>query len=145
MRIAIGCDHAGYNLRTLVQQYLWENNIEFDDCGCFGEVCDYADVAKLVCKRVQDKLDDFGILVCGTGIGMCMSANKMNGIRAALCTDVYSAKCTRAHNDANVLCLGARVLGAGMTREILDAFLNTDFEGGRHVIRIKKMMELERK
>lgn len=145
MKVAIGCDHAGYNLRTLVEQYFWENDIEFDDCGCFGESCDYPDIAALVCKRVREKSVDFGVLICGTGIGMCMSANKIKGIRAAICTDIYMAKCTRAHNDANVLCLGARVMGAGLTREILDVFFKTPFEGGRHSVRVKKMMELENK
>ena len=145
MTIAVGCDHAGYQMKKLVMQYLWENGIEVSDCGCDGEVCDYADIAKRVCSRVQKNKDKFGILVCGTGIGMCMSANKCKGIRAALCSEPYSAKCTRMHNDANVLCIGSRVIGTALARDILDAFLNTEFEGGRHVVRIQKMMDLERK
>lgn len=145
MTVAVGCDHAGYQMKMLVMQYLWENNIEVSDCGCDGEVCDYADIAKLVCERVTSGKDKFGVLVCGTGIGMSMAANKCKGVRAALCSETYSAKFTRMHNDANVLCIGSRVIGTALARDILEAFFNTEFEGGRHVIRIQKMMDLERK
>ncbi len=143
--IAIGCDHGGYELKCAVMNHLLNKKIEFVDLGCSGEKCDYPDIAEKVCEKVASGECDLAILVCGTGIGMAMAANKIKGIRAAVCSDYFSAKYTRLHNDANVLCLGGRVLGAGLALELVDVFLETEFEGGRHVNRINKMMKLEEK
>ena len=143
--IAIGCDHGGYELKCAVMSYLINKKIEYVDCGCDGERCDYPDIAEAVCKKVTSGECDRAILICGTGIGMSMSANKIKGIRAAVCSDYYSAKYTRHHNNANVLCLGGRVIGQGLALELVEVFLDTEFEGGRHVDRIEKMMKLEEK
>lgn len=143
--IAIGCDHGGYELKCAVMNYLLNRKIEYVDCGCGGERCDYPDIAEAVCKKVTGGECDRAILICGTGIGMSMSANKIKGIRAAVCSDYYSAKYTRLHNNANVLCLGGRVIGQGLALELVEVFLDTEFEGGRHVERIEKMMKLEEK
>lgn len=143
--IAIGCDHGGYELKCAVMNYLLNRKIEYVDCGCGGERCDYPDIAEAVCKKVTGGECDRAILICGTGIGMSMSANKIKGIRAAVCSDYYSAKYTRLHNNANVLCLGGRVLGQGLALELVEVFLDTEFEGGRHIDRIEKMMKLEEK
>ncbi|HCD70837.1 MAG TPA: ribose 5-phosphate isomerase B [Ruminococcaceae bacterium] len=143
--IAIGCDHGGYELKCAVMNYLLNRKIEYVDCGCGGERCDYPDIAEAVCKKVTGGECDRAILICGTGIGMSMSANKIKGIRAAVCSDYYSAKYTRLHNNANVLCLGGRVLGQGLALELVEVFLDTEFEGGRHTDRIEKMMKLEEK
>lgn len=141
--IAIGCDHGGYELKTALIKHLREKNIEFVDLGCNGETVDYPDIAVKVCEKVTSGECDKGILVCGTGIGMSMAANKVKGIRAAVCGDCYSARFTRLHNNANVLCMGARVIGAGLAAQITDEFLDTDFEGGRHERRVEKIMKLE--
>ncbi len=141
--IAIGCDHGGYELKLAVIEHLKSRNIEFADCGCNGEKADYPDIAEITCKKVTSGECEKAILVCGTGIGMSMAANKINGIRAAVCSDWYSAKYTRLHNDANVLCLGGRVLGAGLALELVDIFLDTEFEQGRHTARVEKLMKLE--
>ena len=132
MKIAIGCDHAGPELKAEILAHLDEKGVEYTDFGIqAGEKVDYPD-------------KEMGILICGTGIGMSMSANKIKGIRAACCSDYFSAKYTRAHNDANVLCIGARVLGAGLAIELVDVFLETEFEGGRHQRRVDKISELEK-
>ena len=145
MKIAIGCDHAGPELKAEVLAHLDERNIEYEDLGVqVGEKADYPDKAKEVCRLVTEGKCDFGILICGTGIGMSMCANKIKGIRAACCSDYFSAKFTRAHNDANVLCFGARVVGAGLANELVDVFLDTPFEGGRHERRVNKMMDIEK-
>ncbi len=141
--IAIGCDHGGYELKTALIKHLQERNIGFVDLGCDGETVDYPDIAVKVCEKVTGGECDKGILVCGTGIGMSMAANKVKGIRAAVCGDCYSARFTRLHNNANVLCMGARVIGAGLAAQITDEFLDTDFEGGRHERRVEKIMKLE--
>lgn len=143
MTCIIGCDHAGLNLANEILEYLQNHSTKIihifpQD----GAKVDYPDYAKLVCKEVVSE-NAFGILVCGSGIGMSMAANKIKGIRAALCTDSYMAKFARAHNNANVLCLGARVIGNGIAQEIVSVFLNTEFEGGRHKIRIDKINLLE--
>lgn len=143
--IAIGCDHGGYELKNAIMEHLKSRNIEYVDCGCDGERVDYPDIAEKTCKKVTSGECDKAILVCGTGIGMSMAANKVKGIRAAVCSDWYSAKYTRLHNDANVLCLGGRVLGAGLALELVDVFLDTEFEGDRHSARIEKVMKLEEK
>lgn len=142
--IAIGSDHAGYSLKKEVIAWLNENNMPFVEFGCMnGESCDYPLVAEEVCSRIVNGEAEFGILICGTGIGISMAANKVKGIRAALCTDSYMAKYTRLHNDANVLCMGGRVIGAGVAAEIVETFLNTDFEGGRHQRRVDQITDIE--
>lgn len=143
--LAIGCDHGGYALKCEIMKHLTERGIEFKDLGCDGKTVDYPDIAEKVCAAVADKSAERGILICGTGIGMSMAANKIKGIRAALCGDCYSARLTRLHNDANVLCMGARVIGAGLAIQIVDEFIDTGFEGGRHEKRVEKIMKLEEK
>lgn len=144
--IAIGCDHSGISLKSEIITFFKENQIDFIDCGCFDkQSVDYPDIAKLVCDKIKLKQVDKGVLICGTGIGISMSANKINGIRAALCHDEFSAKYTRLHNNSNVLCLGARVIGSGIATEILQTFLSYNFEGGRHSKRVDKLMSLENK
>lgn len=143
--IAIGCDHGGFEMKTALIKHLQENNVEFVDLGCNGETVDYPDIAVKVCEKVTSGECDKGVLVCGTGIGMSMAANKVKGIRAAVCGDTFSARFTRLHNDCNVLCLGGRVIGNGLACDILDLFINTEFEGGRHQRRVDKIMELEGK
>lgn len=143
--IAIGCDHGGYALKCEVIKHLTERGIEFLDFGCGGETVDYPDIAEKVCAAVTDKSAERGILICGTGIGMSMAANKIKGIRAAVCGDCFSARFTRLHNNANVLCMGARVIGAGLALQITNEFLDTEFEGGRHAVRVDKIMKLEEK
>lgn len=143
--IAIGCDHAGCEMKKAIIDALSEQGFEFKDMGCNGEKCDYPDIAEAVCSEIISGNCEKGILVCGTGIGMSIAANKINGIRAALCTDSFSAKYTRLHNDSNVMCLGARTLGVGLAVDLADIFLNTGFEGGRHQRRIDLITELENK
>lgn len=143
--IAIGSDHGGYQLKLDLIAYLEQNDIEYCDFGCDGEAVDYPDIAEKVCAEVTAGKAKFGVLVCGTGIGISMAANKINGIRAALCGDYFSAKYTRLHNDANVICFGGRTIGSGLAVELLDVFLNTGFEGGRHATRVEKIMKLEEK
>lgn len=143
MTCIIGCDHAGLDLANEILEYLQNHSTKI--IHIFpqnGAKVDYPDYAKLVCKEVISE-SAIGILVCGSGIGMSMAANKIKGIRAALCTDSYMAKFARAHNNANVLCLGARVIGNGVAQEIVSVFLNTEFEGGRHKIRVDKINLLE--
>ena len=141
--IAIGCDHGGYELKLEVIKHLEEKGVQFTDCGCNGEAVDYPDIAAETCAKVLSGECDKAILICGTCIGISMAANKIKGIRAALCGDWYSAKYTRLHNDANALCMGGRVMGAGLACEIVDIFLETEFEGGRHARRVEKIMKLE--
>lgn len=141
--IAIGCDHAGFELKKEIIRYLEENNSEYKDCGCDGSPCDYPIIAETVCREITSGNCEKGILICGTGIGMSIASNKIKGVRSALCADHFSAKFTRLHNDANVLCLGARTLGVGVAVEIADVFLNTPFEGGRHQRRIDLISNIE--
>lgn len=142
--IAIGNDHTGYDLKMEIIKYLEEKGIEYKDFGCGKvETSDYPVYAKAVCKAIQNKECDKGILICGTGIGISIAANKMKGIRAALCHDCFSAEATRLHNDANVLALGARVIGPGLAVKIVDTFLNTEFSGQERHIRRIKMLEDE--
>ncbi len=144
--IAIGSDHGGYELKGEVIEWLKENNYEYMEFGCMdGNSIDYPDVAEDVCAKILDGTAEYAILICGTGIGISMAANKINGIRAALCTDTYMAKYTRLHNNANTLCMGGRVLGAGAAIEIVDTFLKTGFEGGRHQRRIDLLTDIENK
>ena len=142
--IAIGSDHGGFELKNILIDYLKENGYDYKDFGCFDTASiDYPDIAKLVCAEVSSENADLGILVCGTGIGMNMCANKHKGIRAAQCSDTFSAKMTRQHNNANVLTLGGRVIGPELAKEIVHEFLTNKFLGGRHEIRVNKMMSLE--
>jgi ribose 5-phosphate isomerase B len=143
--IHIGADSAGYPLKEEVKSYLEGLGYEVHDYGTYSTAsCHYPEFAHAVCENVQKDLDgSFGILICGTGIGMSMCANKHRGIRAALCSDTYSAKMTRVHNDANVMCMGARVIGSCLALEMVDAFLAAEYEGGRHAIRVEMMMKLE--
>lgn len=146
MKIALGSDHAGFPLKREIMEHLKTKNIEFKDFGTFSEdSCDYPDFAERVGERVASKNYEFGILVCGTGIGISISANKIPGIRAALCGDTFSAHASREHNDANVLALGQRVVGSGLAMDIVDTFLNAEFQGGRHKKRIDKITMIENK
>lgn len=136
LKIVIGSDHGGFNLKGTIIEYLKSNNIDFTDVGTYStESCDYPEIAKKVANKVVEE-NCRGILVCGTGIGMSISANKVKGIRASLCGDTFSAKYTRLHNNSNILCLGERVIGKGLALEIVDIWLKTEFEGGRHQRRI---------
>lgn len=143
----MGADSAGYALKEELKGYLQNKGYEVMDMGTDSDAsCHYPLFASAVCEEVQkDPQNTFGILICGTGIGMSMCANKYRGIRAALCSDTYSARMTRAHNDANVLCLGARVIGPCLAQDILEAFLSATFEGGRHQTRVDMMMDIENK
>ncbi len=143
--IAIGCDHAGVEMKKALMQALSEKGFELKDLGTDGEPCDYPVIAESVCNEVLSGACDKGILICGTGIGMSMAANKIKGIRAALCTDSFSTRFTRLHNDANVMCLGARTLGCGLAAELAEIFVTTGFEGGRHQRRIDLIADLENK
>ena len=144
MKIVIGSDHGGIHLKEVLKQHLAERGIEVTDAGTYTEEsCDYPDIALKVCREITEGKSGRGILVCGTGIGMSMAANKVKGIRAALCGDVFSAAMSREHNDANVICLGERVLGPGLAVRILDAWLDTEFAGGRHARRVDKIMAIE--
>lgn len=144
MKVILSADHAGVTLRQEVKDLLEEMNIAYEDVGCSCETSvDYPDYAFPAVERVAKGEFDFGILICGTGIGMSMSANKVKGIRCALAHDVYSAKLTRMHNNANVLAMGERVIGPGPAREIAKVFLETEFEAGRHERRVEKMMSYE--
>lgn len=145
--IAIGSDHAGYELKQEIMKYLSESHIEFKDFGTFDtKSCDYPDFADKTCAAVISGDCKLGILCCGTGIGMSIAANKIKGIRAACCSDYFSAKYTREHNDANILCLGGRVIGSGLACELVNVFLKTPFSNGEnHIRRLKKISELEAK
>lgn len=144
-KIFIGADSAGYDLKCEVVAHLKDAGYEVVDCGTDSSAsCHYPVFAKAVCEGVlQSDNTAYGILICGTGIGMSMCANKHEGIRAGLCGDTYSAKMTRRHNDANVLCIGARVIGACLAIDIVDEFLKNEYEGGRHQIRLDMMREIE--
>ena len=142
--IAIGSDHGGYLLKEEIKKHLKEKGYEFKDFGTDSTAsCDYPVYAEKVCRAVQSGECEKGILICGTGIGMSMCANKCKGIRAAVCGDHFSAEFTRKHNNANVLCLGARLIGAGVAMQLVDIFLTTEYEGGRHEKRVEMMMQLE--
>ena len=136
-KIVIASDHGGYNLKNKIIDYLNENGYELEDLGCYDDSsCDYPVYAKKVAEKVRSNNDIKGILVCGTGIGMSIAANRFDKIRASHCTDTYSAKMTRKHNDSNVLCLGERITGVGLALDIVDIWLKTEFDGGKHKKRI---------
>lgn len=134
--IIIGSDHGGFKLKSEIIKHLQELGYEVSDLGCYNtESCDYPIIAKAVAEKVLEK-NSRGILVCGTGIGVSIAANRFNGIRASHCTDTFTARMTRMHNDSNILCLGERITGVGLALDIVDIWLKTEFEGGRHQKRI---------
>lgn len=144
MLVAIGSDHGGFLLKENLKEFFEEQGVKFQDFGVFSkEASDYPDIAFQVAQAVAAGEYDKGVLICGTGIGVSIVANKVVGIRAALCHDVFSARMTRKHNDANILAMGERVIGFGLAREIAGTWLATDFEGGRHVRRIEKIRSIE--
>lgn len=143
--IAIGCDHAAKDYKEKIKRHLTERGLEYTDYGASGETAsDYPEYAFKVAQAVAEGICEKGILICGTGIGMSITANKVKGIRCALCSDTFSAKATREHNDANILALGERIIGIGLALDIVDAFIDTPFSGAeRHVRRIGKISEIE--
>ena len=144
-KIIIGCDHGGFELKNEVIAHLAKRGIEVTDVGTYSTAsCNYPDYARAVCQRIQSGEFERGILVCGTGIGISIAANKHNGIRAACCSDTFSARMTRLHNDANVLCFGGKVVGAGLACDMVDLFIDTEFEGGRHQARVDLLADIEK-
>lgn len=144
MKLAIGCDHGGIELKLEIVKHLEERGIELVDFGIKEyQSVNYPEIALPLAKAVASGECDRGILVCGTGIGMSIAANKVKGIRAAVCSDHFSAKYTRLHNDANILCLGGRVIGPGVANEMVDLFIDTEYEGGRHATRVQMITDIE--
>ncbi|MBQ6819387.1 MAG: ribose 5-phosphate isomerase B [Clostridia bacterium] len=144
MKLAIGCDHGGIELKLEIVKHLEERGIEVVDFGIKEyKSVNYPEIALPLAKAVAAGECDRGILVCGTGIGMSIAANKVKGIRAAVCSDHFSAKFTRLHNDANILCLGGRVIGPGVANEMVDLFIDTEYEGGRHATRVQMIADIE--
>ncbi len=142
--IVLASDHAGYPLKEEIKKHLTEQGVSFIDCGTDSPASvDYAAFAQKACLKITSGEATLGVLCCGTGVGISMAANKVKGIRAACCSDYFSAKYTRLHNDANVLCMGARVIGAGLACELVDVFLSTEFEGGRHQRRVDQITAIE--
>ena len=145
MKIAIAADHGGFGLKDSMVEYIKSLGNEVMDLGTnSADSVDYPDYAKKVCEEIQQENSDLGILICGTGIGMSLAANKFEGIRAACVSDVYSAKMSRNHNNANVLCIGARVIGDEVAKLIIKTFLENEFEAGRHQRRVDKIMAIEK-
>lgn len=146
MKIAIGCDHGGITLKDSIVNYLEERGVQIEDFGTFGtESVDYPDYAYKVARSVADGRADKGILMCGTGIGISIAANKVNGIRCALCYNTETARLTALHNDSNILAMGGRVIDCDTAVDIVKTWLDTPFEGGRHINRINKISEIEKK
>ncbi len=146
MKIAIGCDHGGLSHKNAIAEHLKERGFSVSDFGIYETVSvDYPLIAEKVCQSIVSGECELGILVCGTGIGMSIAANKIKGIRAAACSEHFSAKYTRLHNNSNVLCLGGRVIGEGTAVELADIFVDTKFEGGRHQRRVDMITEIENK
>ena len=144
VKVAIGSDHGGINIRKEVKKLMDEMGIDYQDFGCECDTSvDYPDYALPVAEKVASGEFDRGILICGTGIGMSIAANKVKGIRCALVHDTFSAKATRQHNNSNILTMGERVIGAGLAREIVQVWLTTEFEGGRHELRVNKISDYE--
>lgn len=142
--IALACDHGGFKLKQEIIKELTSRGLEFKDYGTYNEdSCDYPEFGEKAAVAVASGECEKGIIVCGTGIGISIAANKVNGVRCALCSDCFSAEMTRRHNDANILALGERVLGTGLALKICNTFLDTEFEGGRHARRVEKIMEIE--
>ncbi len=144
MKIAIGCDHGGFDHKNAIKEHLLSRGFEVEDFGIYeNKSVDYPDIAVRVADSVAEGQNELGILICGTGIGMSLAANKVKGIRAAVLSDHFSAKYTRLHNNSNILCLGGRVIGVGTALELVDLFVDTEFEGGRHQARIDKITAIE--
>jgi ribose 5-phosphate isomerase B len=145
MKIVIGCDHAGYNIKSAVKAHIIDRGHEVVDVGTNStDSCHYPVFASAACKKILDGECELGILICGTGIGMSIAANKHNGIRAACCSDTFSARLTREHNDANILCFGERVVGGGLALDLVDAFIDAKYlNNGNHVTRVAMLGEIE--
>lgn len=144
-KLVFGCDSAGYALKNKLADYFKEQGYEVEDVGAYSDAsCHYPEFASKLCEAVLACEGSLGILICGTGIGMSMAANKYNGIRAAVCSDTYSARLTRNHNDANVLCMGARVIGECLAIDVAESFVGAGFEGGRHAIRVGMICDIEK-
>ena len=144
MKIAIGCDHGGLEHKNAIAEHLKERGFEVQDFGIYEQVSvNYPVIAEKVALEITEGRAELGILVCGTGIGMSLAANKVKGIRAAACSEHFSAKYTRLHNNSNILCLGGRVIGVGTALELTDLFVDTEFEGGRHATRVDMITEIE--
>ena len=144
MKIVFGCDHAGFEIKDAVIAHIKEKGHEVIEVGTFSSAsCHYPIYASAACEKILSGEAELGILICGTGIGMSLCANKVKGIRAACCSDTFSARMTRMHNNSNILCFGARVVGLGLATDMVDLFLDTEFEGERHNQRIAKMMAIE--
>ncbi len=144
MKIAIGSDHGGYSLKEVIKEYLTEKGYQVKDFGCFSqESVDYPDYAKMVAEAVSRGECEAGVLMCGTGIGISIAANKVKGIRAALCHDGLTARLAKQHNNANIICIGGRTTGVETAKDIIDNWLNSEFEGGRHLRRINKIKDME--
>jgi len=145
MKIVLACDHGGFELKEAVKEHLIKNGYDVNDIGVHNtNSVDYPDYGKSAAEIVAKNEADKGIIICGTGIGISIAANKVKGIRCALCTNEYMAKMSRMHNDANMLAMGNRVIGHGVALDIVDVWLSTPFEGGRHENRVKKIMEIEK-
>lgn len=143
-KVAVGCDHAGFEYKTRLASYLRERGYEVTDVGCdSAESCHYPIFAHRLCTLIQNGQCQAGILICGTGIGMSIAANKHKGIRAAACSEAFSARLTREHNDANVLCLGARVIDYQTAQQLSELFLTTEFIGGKHATRVAMLSDIE--
>ncbi len=147
MKIVLGCDHAGYNMKDAVKKHIEGKGHEVIEVGAFSsDSCHYPVFASAACKKITDGECELGVLICGTGIGMSIAANKHRGIRAACCSDVFSARLTREHNDANVLCFGERVIGIGTAFDLVDAFLDAEYmNSGNHVTRVAMLSDIENK
>lgn len=146
MKIALGCDHGGFKLKEMIKDFLEKEGFSFQDFGTFSEdSVDYPDFSLKVAEAVASGLFDRGILICGTGIGIGIAANKVKGIRAALCHDTFSARASREHNNANILTMGERIIGPGLALDIVKIWLDSEFAGGRHAIRVGKIQEIEKK
>ncbi|MBQ2231381.1 MAG: ribose 5-phosphate isomerase B [Oscillospiraceae bacterium] len=144
MKIALGCDHGGFELKEKIKAHLIEKGYEVEDFGCYSkDSVHYPEFGAKAARAVQSGECERGIVVCTTGIGISISANKVRGVRCALCSDSWSAEMTRRHNDANMLALGAGVVGANLALRIVDTFLNTEFEGGRHAVRVGMITDIE--
>ena len=144
MKLAIGCDHGGFELKEAVRAYLEERQSPYEDFGAYStDSVDYAPIAAKAARYVASGQADYGVLICSTGIGISIAANKVKGIRAALCTNEFCAEMTRRHNNANILCMGGKVVDSATARKLVDIFLNTPFEGGRHQRRIDQIAQIE--
>ena len=143
-KLVIGCDHAAVELKNQVIEHLKQRGFAVEDVGTYtADSCDYPVYAHKLCRKIQNGEFEMGILICGTGVGMSMAANKHKGIRAACCSDTFSARLTRLHNNANVLCFGARVVGMGLAFDLVDAFVDAEFEGGKHARRVDLITAIE--